>query len=149
MTGKESLETIADTLPPWRGGRYAGKPVSIATLSNIRKRLLLEAKMDHAEDVSETVIERLAKQVPTLTQAQLEEAGNKIFSALALDSEDPETFVKISKLQIERERLQLDKAKFEEAKRRAAQADAAEGVTKSAMSPEEKDRRIREIFGLA
>jgi len=53
------------------------------------------------------------------------------------------------KLALDERRLALDEAKFEEAKKRAAQADAAENVTKDeALTPEQREARLREIFGL-
>ena len=48
------------------------------------------------------------------------------------------------------EALDLERQKFAAAQARAAQADRAEGVVRDeALSPEEKQMRIREIFGLA
>jgi len=46
--------------------------------------------------------------------------------------------------------LNLEREKFAAAQARAAQADKAEGVVKDgALTPEQKQQRIKEIFGLA
>ena len=44
--------------------------------------------------------------------------------------------------------LALARERFEAAERRARQADHAEDVLKSDLTPEEKDRRYRQIFGM-
>ena len=53
------------------------------------------------------------------------------------------------KLVLEERRLALDEAKFEEARRRAALADKAEDVAKDEqLTPEQRDARLKEIFGI-
>ena len=166
LAGKEALDVIAETLPPWRSGRYMGQQPSIATLSNIRQRLILEADLQEDEATTETILESLKAEVTSITDEELDRLGARTFSLLALRRRDLDGFEKIrsarAKGELESKKLELAKqdadrkerelalqlAKFEEAKRKAALADAAEGVTKSGLSPEEKDRRIREIFGL-
>lgn len=53
------------------------------------------------------------------------------------------------KLKAAQGQLALDREKWDVARAKAEQADAAEQVTRSDASPEEKQRRYREIFGLA
>lgn len=78
-------------------------------------------------------------------------------SALALDaiaSRDPEmvsdfvsALTSFMSTKENEKRTALMERKVALLEKRAAQADAAEAVSRSTLSPEEKDRRFREIFG--
>jgi hypothetical protein len=87
----------------------------------------------------------------------LDETVRAGLSALALDaiaSRDPKMVTEfVSALtgfmsrQEDEKRTALMTRKVELLEKRAAQADAADAVNKSDLTPEEKDRKFREIFG--
>jgi hypothetical protein len=87
----------------------------------------------------------------------LDETVRAGLSALALDaiaSRDPKMVTEfVSALtgfmsrQEDEKRTALMARKVELLEKRAAQADAADAITKSDLTPEEKDRKFREIFG--
>lgn len=85
--------------------------------------------------------------------------GSRLLSAKlldVLDKVDPEQLPELAKSftvlrsnDIKAGTLALDRDKFEESRRRAALADKAETVTRDAtLTPEEKDKRYKTIFGL-
>jgi hypothetical protein len=57
--------------------------------------------------------------------------------------------LEFAKLQSKRVDQQLDERRVVVLEKRSAQADAAEAVVKSELTPEEKQARMKEIFGLA
>jgi hypothetical protein len=111
MDGKKSLAEIRKSLPPWKQGRFAGKPISLASLSYIRDRLEMQARMSEDEETTETLIEQWKKEIPSLTDQQIDEMGVKTFSLLALRRGDAKTFVNVRSAhnhsQIERTKLRL------------------------------------------
>lgn len=84
-----------------------------------------------------------------LETGQIEAVGQAVFTATAVKLQDPEMFATLRKLGQKDRELTLDRERFELLKRKAEQAEAAEGVTRSDLSPEEKQARYRQIFGLA
>jgi hypothetical protein len=120
MDGKRSLADIRKSLPPWKQGRFAGKPVSLATLSFIRDRLVMQARMSEDEETTETLLEQWRKSVPTLSDAQIDELGVKTFSLLALRSGDHKAFVSIRSAH---NQAQIEKTKLALKEREAARLD--------------------------
>ena len=56
--------------------------------------------------------------------------------------------MEFAKLELKGREFALDEQKFELLKAKAAQADKAKEVTGSALSPEEKQLKLRQIFGM-
>jgi hypothetical protein len=80
---------------------------------------------------------------------QIEAVGQAVFTAAAVQARDPEAFATVRKLRQKDAEIALDRDRFELLKRKADQAEQAEGVTRSDLTPEAKQSRYREIFGLA
>ena len=120
MDGKRSLADIRKAMPPWKRGRFAGKPVSLATLSYIRDRLVMKARLEEDEETTETLLEQWRKEVPTLTDDQIDELGVKTFSLLALRSGDHKAFVSIRSA---RNQAQIERTKLALKEREAARLD--------------------------
>jgi len=111
MDGKSSLESIKAKMPKWKDGRYAGQPVSIVTLSNIRDRLVMIDRMKEDEATTETLLQQWKKELPELSDEELDKLGAKTFSLLALRSGDAKTFIAIrdavTTAALEKTKLQL------------------------------------------
>lgn len=85
-----------------------------------------------------------------LKAEQIEAVGQAVFTAAAVASQNPEMFAALRKLSQRDRELALDRERLELLKRRAAQAEAAEAVAQNPeLTPEQKQQRYREIFGLA
>ncbi len=111
LDAKKSLEAIRDGLPPWRTGTKTGRKPSLATLSNIRDRIAMEEAFRENEATTETLLEELKREVPDITEAQLDEMGHKAFTLLAIRQQDAKSFVQLrsarTKAEIERSKLAL------------------------------------------
>ncbi len=119
LDAKKSLEAIRDGLPPWRTGSKAGRKPSLATLSNIRDRIAMEETFRENEVTTETLLEELKREVPDITEAQLDEMGHKAFTLLAIRQQDAKGFVRLrsarTKAEIERAKLALREREVERA----------------------------------
>jgi hypothetical protein len=102
---------------------------------------------------------------PGVTDAELFAMGQRIFSEVAIATEDAKTWVGVqnvtlAKTDLDRKaaadknrsataaaRIEISQRKLALLEAKAAQADAAEKVNGERLSPEEYKRRMREIFG--
>ncbi len=122
LDGKETLSKIRDGLPPWREGPNAGRPPSLATLSNIRDRLLMEASFQENEATTERLLAELKQEAPQITDDQLEAVGHRAFALLAIRQQDPRSWVA---LQATRNRAEIERLKLQLREREANRADEA------------------------
>lgn len=135
-----------------RASQLAGRQVTAAMFSSWyhtqRGAWLAERARLAAEAAAESVPGDLdARTALALRQARFAAAVEQLSAKEIALLEATE--IKRQQLELDRQRLQLDRDKFEEAKRRAAQADATEDVAKDEeLTPEAKMARIKEIFGL-
>lgn len=104
-----SDKQIRDKMPPWRDGPRKGQPISLATLSNIRDRLEMEETFRADEATTESVLEELKRELPTLSDQQIDEIGHRTFSLLTLRNRDLKGFVR---LRSARTKAELEKAKL-------------------------------------
>lgn len=85
-----------------------------------------------------------------LQTEQIEAVGQAVFTAVAVKAQDANLFAGLRKLSQRDRELNLDREKFELLKRKAEQAEATEAaVQDQTLSPEERARRIAEIYGRA
>lgn len=113
MSGRVKLETIQAESPKWRTGRFAGRPPSLASLSNIRDRLMLKASLTENAATTETLLEELKQEVPGITDEQLAEYGHRAFSLIALRQQDVKAWVALRRTQKDAGDLKLARQKFE------------------------------------
>lgn len=103
----------------------------------------------HSEQV-EAMVEALKQELPNLPQEKLDRFGQNAFQVMALKSSDPKVWAQIYRLRLKERELVVEEGKLELLKRRADQAERAEGVMRDeALTPEERERRIKEVFGLS
>jgi hypothetical protein len=112
LARKPSDKAIREKLPPWKSGPRTGQQVSLATLSNIRDRLELEEDLRGAEQTTETILEELKREDPSLSQEKLDAFGLKTFTTLAIQRRDVKAFVSLQRSRKEREALELDKSRY-------------------------------------
>lgn len=110
--------TLADTLK-WL--REDGLQTSMAALSQFLSWYSLHEQFRQDESTTEALLEELKREVPALTEEQLDELGQRTFSLLSIRRQDLEGFVAIrsarAKAEIEKAKLQLR----EQAERRLAE----------------------------
>lgn len=87
---------------------------------------------------------------PDTGAEELAALGQAFFSALALRLQDPKVWTAVQTLGLKRRQLELDREKLELLRKKAEQAERTEAVlADAALSPEERQQRIREIYGRA
>lgn len=97
----------------------------------------------------EALIELDKRKDPSLTEQALFERGQRMFSAMAIDQEDADAWQKIQILRLKAAESKRDERKLVILEKRAAQAEAAEAAVRDVnLTPEQKQERIRQIFGL-
>jgi len=100
------------------------------------------------ESVVEAMLEDLAREKPEMTEDQLTAAGQRFFSALALEQANAGNWARIQKLSLARQANELEARRVKLLEDRAKLAQQAEDVAKSALTDAQKMARMREIFGL-
>ena len=139
---KMTLEAIAVEVPlRW------GFTVSLSTLSEFYCWLRLKRRMDAAaERAAQTKLE-LAKD-PSFSSEEIERVAQTVFTAETLETGDVKGFVALAKLRLNARKLDQDERRIALLEAKAAKADQADEVAKNGtMSSEEKQARMREIFG--
>ncbi len=88
-----------------------GIKTSNASLSDFLSWYALNFQFRQDELTTEALVEQLAKEVPGLTEEQLDDLGQRTFSLLAIRRQDLKGFVSVrsarTKAQLEREKLKL------------------------------------------
>lgn len=137
---KLTLEAIAVEIP-----LRHGFTVSVSSLSEFYKWLRLKKRMEAATLRAEQARLSLASD-PNMTPADLARVGQMVFTAETIEDGNVKAYVELVKLQLQaaKQEIELRKLKMLEAK--AAQADEAKGVLQTKLSPEEQNRRLREIL---
>ena len=127
-----------------------GIEVAGSTLTAFYQWFHATRRLEEAATFADTLRADLAS-LPglNLDSDQISKIGQALFEIQAVKDQDGKLFVALRKQRLASEAQRLEREKFEEARRRALQADEAEQVTRSELSPEEKDRRLRAIFGMA
>ncbi|HSM84606.1 MAG TPA: hypothetical protein VLT16_00585 [Candidatus Limnocylindrales bacterium] len=118
--------------------RKDGIVTSLAGLSEFLSWWRLQAQFRADESTTEALLEELKKEASGLTDAQLDELGQRTFSLLAIRREDPDTFLQVRgarfKGEIEKEKINL---------RRQAEARLGEGLK---LQREKFQRETCELF---
>lgn len=141
MSRKPNANSVLKTLPPERQAaivEFAGKPggslaktvawlaedgiqTNSASLSEFLSWYALEQQFQEDASTTESLLEQWRKDLPNLTEEQLDDLGQRTFSLLAIRRQDPKTFVMVRSA---RTRAEQEKAKIklrEQAEARAVQ----------------------------
>ena len=126
-----------------------GRSPSVTALSNWYQTWPLQRAFLTAGSVAERIKEA-ARDLPNLDikPEQVEQLGQTAFMIDALSRMDRDTFFEARRSsQRDRELAQVER-RIVLLEKKAAQADAAENIARSELTPEEKQAKMREIFGL-
>ena len=151
---KLTLEAICAALPG-----LCGLSCSISTLSEFYAWLRVKRRLDARASLADQLKLELAKD-PDLTEDQIRRAGQRLFMAEGIIEKDARVFadmVKIgqnetklaqneAKLKISKQALSHDARRLALLEAKAAKADQAKEVLATKLSPEEQNRRLREIL---
>jgi tRNA A37 N6-isopentenylltransferase MiaA len=113
MGGKQTLEKIRAAAPPWRDGAQKGKTPSMATLSNIRDRLVMEETFRANEQTTEAILAQVAEEDPQLPKDRLDEIGQRLFKTLSIRQLDVNAWVQLQKAEKATGDLKLARERFE------------------------------------
>lgn len=167
MSRKPRSDAVLKTLPPKRQQQivdYAlghsladtvewlradGLKTSNAALSEFCSWYQLRQRLDQMGSTVETLVENLRRRQPGLSPEELFGIGQTLFGALAIQSHDPKTWLGTQRLALKQREIQLDERRIRLLEQKAAQADQAEEVAKSDLTPEQKAARFKEIFGIS
>ena len=127
--------------------REHGVSVGITTVSEWRSWYGLKRRMDRAaERALQTALE--LERNSDLTPADIERAAQTVFTAEALEAGDIAGYVALANLRLSARQLDMDERRVAVLEKKAAQAEAAEQVSKDgSLNEEQKAARMKEIFG--
>jgi hypothetical protein len=103
-----------------------GIKTSTGALSNFLSWHSLQQQLSRNASTVETLLAEALKANPNWTPAQIEQAGQAFFSALALEQQDPKQWFFAQQLALKKQGLEFDQAKFLESKK-DGQVRALEG----------------------
>lgn len=126
-----------------------GLETSDTALSEFWSWWHLQQRFSANEARVESILERLAEKRPELPQEQLFSLGQEIFSALAIETQDSESWARVQKLRLSQQQQALEERRIQVLEKKAAEADKAREVMATELTPEQKQSRLREIFGMA
>lgn len=139
--------------------RLHGFSVALSTLHSFYRWLELKRRMDARASAAEQLKLELARN-PENSEEKIQQAGQRLFLTEGIVDQNFKQFagaVKMStdaaklkqaeeKLKIQKQSLRLDERRVALLEQKAAQADAAKDVLATSLTPEEQNRRLREIL---
>ena len=137
-----------------------GLKISSGNLSSWLSDWRLSSIFRHSESKAVQFRDWLAKAQPALSEEALDQRAALMFQFAAVESGDAETWLAIAsarqkgktdaaRLELARQKVEIDSRKLKLLEARAAQADAANRVVASKLTPEEKQLKLRQIFGMS
>lgn len=138
---QDTLESIA----AWLEAEH-GVSISQQALSMYYRRRVLPEKWRHMEAIA-AELNRVGGEHVAAAAGQA--VAQKVFEWATDEQADPKLLATFYKLMLDTQAQQMDARKLAMLERKAAAADAAEAAAQdSALTPEERVQRIREIFGI-
>ena len=137
---KLTLEAIAAAMPA-----LYGFSCSVSSLSEFYKWLRLKKRMESAAERSSQARLALAND-PAMTPDMLARVGQMVFTAETIEDGNVKAYVELVKLQLQAAKQEMELRKLKIMEEKAALADAAKEVLTTKLSPEEQNRRLREIL---
>lgn len=122
-----------------------GFSVSLSSLSEFYKWLRLKKRMESAAERSSQARLALASD-PGMTPEILARVGQMVFTAETIEDGNVKAYVELVKLQLQAGKQEMELRKLKLLEEKAALADAAKEVLTTKLSPEEQNRRLREIL---
>ena len=125
-----------------------GLETSTGALSNFLSWYSLQQQLARNASTVETLLADYVKTDPKLPPEKIQAMGQAFFSAMCLAQQDPDAWVLVQRLNLQRSALALDERRISLLEKKAAQSEATEKVLDDKkLSPEERALRIKEIYG--
>lgn len=126
-----------------------GRSPSLAAISTWYQSWPLQRAFLTAGSVAETV-KSAVRDLPQLNldPAQMDALGQVVFQTEAMRQMNLDAFADLKRLQQKDRELQLVERRVVLLEKKAALADQAAAVVGSQLDPAERERRLKEIFGL-
>ena len=143
LRGHSLAETVA-----WL--KLDGFKTSSTALSEFGSWYALRSQLSRNEQTVETLLAEYVKANPDLSPDKIQAMGQAFFSAMSLAQQDPESWVAIQRLNLQRAELMLakDKFQFDAAKLALASVQKLKTISTSKLSDAEKiDAARRALFG--
>ena len=140
--------------------RADGIKLGQTALSEWLSAFVLRSQFRVAEQDSLNFIELLRKRRPDLNETDLHSWADEFFQMQAVKSGDAGTYLafrtarfkaqmETAKLKLKEQQVSLDARRVALLEKKAAQADEARQVVESKATPEEKQLKLRQIFGMS
>jgi len=123
-----------------------GFKTSIKSLSEFLSWYSLRQQLSRNEQTVETLLADYVKTDPNLTPEKIQSMGQAFFSAMSLAQQDPEAWVQVQRLNLQRASLAMDERRIALLEKKAAAFDQAKEVIESKLSPDEQKKRLKEIL---
>lgn len=168
MTRKPRADSVLKTLSPARQERIVdhalghtlaetvawlrddGLKTSSAALSEFLSWYRLRQRLSRNQSVVETLLTDLRRDNPKIDPDELFKIGQSFFSALAIEQQDPDAWARTIRTDQRAQALELEARRVSVLEQKASQADQAAAVTgDTSLTPEQKQQKFREIFGIA
>lgn len=126
--------------------RLLGFTSSLGALSEFYSWLTLKREIEESFARAEQAKLEFLTVNPDTSPESLQALGQMIFTSKSIQTGDLQGFVQVMAAWEKRQTRLLDQEKFALIKAKAAQADAAKEVLGTSLSPEEQNRRLRDIL---
>lgn len=115
-----------------------GLKVSLRALSEFLSWSRLRSRFATADNRAQQVVELLKEKDPSLSPEKLRELGHALFTAEAISAEDPQTFVALERLDLDRRtartRGEIEREKLKLANRRVRLLEANAATAKESLT---------------
>ncbi len=128
-----------------------GVTVSLSTLSNWLNWYALRSKVQGVAAMADDLA-RILKETPglDLDDAKIMRTAQAFFEAKAMQENDAETYVKLAGVRRGTAELKIKAKRIDLEERKLRQADDAKGIAEDkTLTPEEKELRLKRVFGTA
>ena len=140
--------------------RADGIKCGTTALSDWLSSFVLQQQFRVAEQDSLNFIELLRKRRPDLKEAELNSWADEFFQVQAVKTGDADTYLAFrtarfkaemekAKLKLKEQQVGLDARRVALLEKKAQQADEAKQIVESKATPEEKQLKLRQIFGMS
>jgi hypothetical protein len=141
--------SLADTVS-WL--RQDGIATSKTALGNWLQAWAMSEVFRICASDAENFMAHIKTRRPELPESEVEAMGNDFFQLQAIKTQNPDLFLAFrqarTKAEIERAKIALAERRVALLEAKAAQADKAKVVAESNLTPEEKLRQMKQIFGM-
>ena len=121
---------------------------SFCALGIFRRGYLMREQLMNDEAVALELIKTCKENGWIKTAEQERKAGQQFFNRLAIARQDPTMWVRLQQVHFSEEKVKLEKKKLRfEMKRREQAGEEGGGQQEPLLTPEERQRRIRQILG--